>query len=130
MNDSHQSIDPIRALAEYAEQLNAISSPAESPRVSYENMSGGLVWSDETNREMPVEVIWALRGIWAYRTSLMLGSPRDELKDIWEQAQSLIPKWVGFRMERRQSTPELLAVYRRGVVTLKKCLRDLEQKLE
>lgn len=128
MNDDNQNFDPIRSLAEHAQLLNAIDSPADSPRISYENMSGGLVWSDETHKEMPIEVFWALRFIWAYRTSLMLGKPRDELRNLWEQAESVIPQWVGFRMERRQPTPELLAIYRRGEVSLKMYLRDMERK--
>jgi hypothetical protein len=92
-------------------------------------MSGGLVWTDETNKETPIEVIWALRFLVAYRTGLMLKKPREEFKHIWEHALSLFPQWVGFRSDRREATPDLLEIYRRGSVSVRKCLRDIEHKL-
>jgi len=92
-------------------------------------MSGALVWSDETNSKTPVEVIWALRGLFAYRTSLMLNRPRDELAPMWDLGVSLFPKWVGFRPERRQATAKLLQIYRRGDVSLRKCLRDIDREI-
>src|SRR6516165_9482015 len=122
--------DPVQTLTDYAEQLNAIRSPGWWPKVSYEILSGALIWSDETNRNLPVEVIWALRFIVAYRTSLMLNKPREEFKPMWDLGLSLFPKWVGFRPERRQPTPKLLQIYRRGHVSLKKCLRDMEREMD
>jgi hypothetical protein len=127
MNDNHQSFDFFRTLAEHAGHLNAINSPAESPRVFYEILSGALVWTDETNDETSIKAIWALRPVVAYRTGLILNERRDEFKALWDHALSLFPGWVGFRPERRQPTPELQAIYRRGSVRLRKCLRDLER---
>src|SRR4051812_20978456 len=92
-DDRH--FDPVQTLTAYAERLNAIGSPGWWPKVSYEIMSGALIWSDEKNRDLPVEVIWALRYIVAYRTSLMLNKPREELKPMWDLGLSLFPKWVG-----------------------------------
>jgi hypothetical protein len=128
---SHQhTFDPFQILTDYAEHLNGICSPERGVQGCYEIMSGALVWSDERNEKTPVEVIWALRAIWGYRTSLMLNEPREELKPTWDHGLSLFPKWVGFRPERRQPTPELLRIYRRGDVSLRKCLRDLEREVD
>ena len=130
VSDDDRHFDPVQTLTDHAEHLNAICSPAWWPKVFYEIMSGALIWSDETNRKTPVEVIWALRWIVAYRTSLMLNEPREELKPMWDLGLSLFPKWVGFRPERRQATPELLQIYRRGNVSLRKCLRDMEREMD
>jgi hypothetical protein len=124
MSDECQKFDPSHVLNANAEHLNAINAPQASPTIFYDMLSGGLVWSDETDKSTPTKVIWALRPIFAYRTGLILDRPRDEFKGHWEHAMSLFPKWVGFQTERRQPTPELLAIFRRGEVELRKCLRD------
>jgi hypothetical protein len=120
----------IRTLTKHAEHLNAIRQPASSPEIFFELMSGALVWSDETNPTTPTEVVWALRVIFAYRTSLMLNQPRAGFKPVWDQGLALFPKRIGFLPERRQPTPNLLAIYRRGDVSLRKCLRDMERELD
>jgi hypothetical protein len=130
VSDDDRHFDPVQTLTAHAAHLNAISSSGWWPKVFYEIMSGALIWSDETNKETPVEVIWALRSIVAYRTSLMLNKPREELRPMWDLGLSLFPKWVGFRSERRQPTPKLLQIYRRGDVSLRKCLRDMEQEMD
>jgi hypothetical protein len=129
VND-HDRFDPVRTLTDHAEHLNGICTPAWWPRVFYELLSGALIWSDETNSKTPVEVTWALRFIVAYRTSLMLNKPREELRPMWELGLSLFAKWVGFRPERREATPKLLDIYRRGEVSLRKCLRDMERDMD
>jgi len=126
--DSH--VDPVQALIDHAEHLNAIDRPGSSPTVNYDFMSGGLVWSDETNQTTPAVVICALRYLVAYRTSLMLNEPREELASFWDRGLSLFPQWVGFRPDRRQPTPELLRIYRRGDTSLRWCLRTLDRELE
>jgi hypothetical protein len=130
MSDAGQSFDLYRALTENAERLNAASTPAPAPRVFYEIMSGSLVWSDEMPKEMPGQGISALRFLFAYRTGLIRNKPRDEFKAVWDLALALFPNWVGFRSERRQATPELLRIYRRGAASLRKCLRDLERRMD
>src|SRR5262245_18119894 len=98
MGENETGDDPfVRSLTEYAKHLEAIRSPAWWPKVAYEIMSGALVWSDETYCKSPVEVIWSLRAVRAYRTSLMLNELRKELKPYWELGLSLFPRWVGFR---------------------------------
>ena len=90
-------------------------------------MSGALIWSDETKDETPVYVIWALRQLFAYRTQLTLDNAEPD-NEFWDQCVKLFPSWVGFRPDRRTQTPELLAEYRRGTVSLKKCLRDMNRE--
>jgi hypothetical protein len=130
VTDDDRPFDPVQTLTAYADQLNAICSPGWWPKISYEIMSGALIWSDETNRNLPVEVMWALQFIIAYRTSLMLNKPREELKPMWDLGLSLFPKWVGFRPERREPSAKLLQIYRRGAVSLRKCLRDMEREMD
>lgn len=120
--------DVLYQFEQYAVHLNDLNIPGNCEEVFYEIMSGALVWRDETSQGTPVEVVWALRTLWAYRTSLMLDEPRIELIKYWESALSLFPAWVGFRPERRKATPNLLHMHRRGHVSLKKCLRDMERE--
>ena len=119
------AFDPFSELTHYARQLSALSTPSSSDNVFYDIMSDGLAWRDETDDTTPVRVVWALRFIIAYRTSLMLDRPRTDLADVWNHACSQFPDWVGFRPERRQPTPQLIEVYRRGSVSTRKCIRAL-----
>ena len=121
---------PLYQFDQHADHLNAINQPAEQEDVFYEIMSGALVWRDETNENTPIELIWALRFIAAYRTSLMLDQPRTELRPLWDHALARFPEWVGFRPERRKPTPFLLEIYRRGKVKTRKCIRDLERETD
>jgi hypothetical protein len=41
-----------------------------------------------------------------------------------------LANWIGFLPERRRPTPEVLAEYRRGDVSLKWCLRKAERELD
>lgn len=121
---------PDHHLRLHAKHLDSINTPAPAAKVFYEIMSGGLVWSDETNRgSTPVKVVWELRKLWAYRTQLILndGEPDDE---FWDRCLELFPNWVGFLPARRKPTPELLAEYRRGNVSLKWCLRKLDREMD
>lgn len=124
------NFDPFQTLTDHAEHLNAICVPNLSAKVSYEVMSGALVWSDEMNSTTSIEVIWALRLVFAYRTSLMLNTSREEFKPIWNHGLSQFPNWVGFLPERRQPTPELLQIYRREHVSLRKCLKNAERMMK
>jgi hypothetical protein len=125
MQKDNLTFDPFQALVDHAEHLNSICDPSDHPEVLFEFLSGALVWRDETTSTTPVEAIWALRFIRAYRTKLILGQA-SVYKPIWDHGLSLFPKWVGFRPERRLPTPELHQIYRRGDVSLRKCLRNIE----
>jgi hypothetical protein len=71
---------------------------------SYEIMSGGFVWSyerlGEASRICVESDSWAFRYVMGYRASLTHGTPRDELREPWDQLLSECPDWPGFRPER------------------------------
>ena|ERR1700722_13233046 len=123
------SFDLYRELAAHAAHLNGINRPRLLGLPYYEIMSGALIWTDETNWRTPVEVKWALRTLWAFRTSLMLKQPREELREFWEFGLRKFPQWLGFRPDRRRVTARLLSIYRRGDTSFRKCLRDLEREM-
>ena len=114
------------ALTESAARLDAVCIPDENAEVFYELMSGGLVWRDETTLKFSTQFVGCLRALFAYRTSLMLGRHEEAFAPLWNQALKLAPNWIGFLPTRRQPTPELLAIYRRGNISLKKCTRDIK----
>jgi hypothetical protein len=116
-------------LTAHAQHLNSIDTPDPTATPRYEIMSGALIWPDETNMNTPIYVVWALRELFAYRTRLMLDNA-DPDNTFWDECVALFPNWIGFLPERRQPTPELLAEYRRGQVTTKRCLRNLEQQMD
>ena len=116
-------IAPLRSHAAY---LNDLSSPSPTATVFYEAMSGGLVWTDEKIRDVPSEVvIWALRPLWTYRSSIICGAPEAKWQDYWNACPVLFPKWIGFRPERMRSSHELLKILSDGKESLKKDLEAL-----
>ena len=127
MDDSREH-DVAYQLTHHSHLIDALREPAAHPEVFYENMSGALIWEDEVSRAWPSSFIGALRFVVAYRTSLMLGNPRLELEPAWRLALKTFPNWVGFRPDRREQNPTLLAIYRRGDVSLRWCLRKAERE--
>jgi len=75
-------------MKKFAKSFSANSKPNPSSRVFYEIMSRGLVWTDETDSKLIGKGIGVFQMLIAYRTSLMLNEPRDELKQYWEYAQN------------------------------------------
>jgi hypothetical protein len=90
-------------------------------------MSGALIWSDEIASDTSVYVVWALRELFAYRTQLMLNNAEPD-NAFWGKCVELFPNWIGFLSERRTPTAALLAEHRRGDVSMKWCLRNLERE--
>src|SRR5678816_1546055 len=91
-----EPFDPYPWLTDYAAHLNGISRRRWFGVAFYDLASGAVVWTDETRRRRtPTEVIWALRSLWAYRTSLMLERPREELAEYWQFGLAHFPNWVG-----------------------------------
>ncbi|HEY4262917.1 MAG TPA: hypothetical protein VGM98_22345 [Schlesneria sp.] len=125
--DDDRKYDALYQLTEHADHLNAICTPDPLATVTYEMMSGALIWSDETRPDTPTYVIWALREIFHHRTQLMLKNLEPE-NEVWPKLVSLFPDWVGFLLERRKPTPELLAEYRRGDITARWCMRNWERE--
>ena len=116
----------IEELRKHASKLNALSEPLPGATVFYEVMSGGLVWSDEKIEGVPVEVIWALRPLWAFRSSLIAEAPQEKWRSYWDICRTIFPSWVGFRPERSTPSPELLKILQRGQRRLDVCLKKAE----
>lgn len=92
-----------QALHQIAPKLNQLQEDPHA-RVRHEWMSGGLVWSDELPPWESLEPCecHCLRPIWRYRSSLIMGSPEEQYRPVWEQAQLLFPQWPGFLPHRQQ----------------------------
>jgi hypothetical protein len=107
-----QNVDPV--LIEHAAMLNRINTPDPCATVRYDVMSDALIWSDETTSQMSTDLISSLRIVFNFRTHLIRGT---EIRDttVWDYYNSIFPRWVGFLRDRRTPTPDLLAVYRRGL---------------
>ena len=129
MPEDDAKYDGLYQLTTHAQHLNSIDTANPSATAKYELMSGALIWSDETNADTPVYVIWALRQLFAYRTQLMIDDAEPN-NEFWDQCVKLFPNWIGFLPERRKPTPELLAEYRRGNTSTKACLRKLEREMD
>ncbi len=93
-------VDPMRSLT---------ASP--DAKMFYELLSDSLVWTDEIPEVDPAHVGGrrALRFVFRYRTSLMLGRPEERYRPYWEEALALFPAWPGFKPERR--APSLRDAY-------------------
>ncbi len=77
--------------------------------VGFELLSGAVHWSDE--RFLDFFCLCRSGGLdyskelFAYRTSLLVGRPREEYRLIWDEAQKRCPEWIGFRPERVTADP-------------------------
>jgi hypothetical protein len=94
--------EAFQALKKIAPKLNQLQEHLDA-RVSYELMSGGLVWSDELPpwEQLEPGESHCLRAIWRFRSSLILGCPVEKFRPHWEEAQRLFPKWPGFNPVRQ-----------------------------
>ena len=97
--------DNLRSVAKILDGL----TPRSDARFYFEVMSGALIWTDEHPPlvdgvyENPDDVfpVQYLRGVWAYRSSLIRGKPNERARASWEMALELFPNWPGFLPERR-----------------------------
>ncbi|GEM_PF-3458491 len=89
-------------LQKIAPQLDRLREDPNA-RVHYELMSDSLVWSDELPPldEFQASDSSVLRGVWRYRTSLIMGVPEEKCRPAWEEAQKLFPNWPGFLPQRQ-----------------------------
>jgi hypothetical protein len=72
--------------------------------VGYELLSGAVHWSDERFSDF-YRVCRAggadyAKELFAYRTSLLVGRPREEYQFVWDEVRARCPEWIGFRPER------------------------------
>ena len=119
----------MNALETHASHLNSLCEPDANATIDYDVLADAIIWSDETNDATPIDVIHALRQLRHYRTHVMLENDEPN-NDVWRHCLTLFPHWVGFLPERRTPTPELLDEYRRGDVSSRWCLRQLERESE
>src|SRR5438552_1768705 len=81
-------------------------------QLRYDLFAGGLVWSDETptcdfddvdaSRFPPGHS--EFRVLLHYRSSLILGQPKEQYRALWEKALTLCPNWPGLLPQRRDRT--------------------------
>ena len=73
----------------------------------YEILAGGFYWSDERIFDVADICIesdsWAFRCVIAFRSSLIRGAPREDVRKPWDQLRKECPGWPGFRTERCDS---------------------------
>lgn len=129
MPDKAKQPTGIEQLLSHAAHLNGLDRVDPSAVIQYDIVSGALIWSDETDEATPFSVISELRQIFAYRTYLMRENIEPD-NDAWLMCVEAFPNWIGFLSERRRLTPELAAEYRRGDISTKWCLRQLEREAE
>lgn len=117
----------MEALELHADHLNSISLPNPEASIRYDMLADALVWSDETTDSTSNDVFDGLRQLRHYRTHVMLNDSEPD-GDVWLHCRSLFPEWVGFLPARHKPTTELLSIYRRGDVSSRWCLRQLEHE--
>ncbi len=82
--------------------------PHSDASLHYDVMSGGYRYSDESpaqslqdfDESLILPLTTLLRFLWAFRLSVVRGTPRAELAEWWDSAKSLAPNWSGFSPER------------------------------
>jgi hypothetical protein len=81
------------------------------PTANYgcEMTSGAIHWCDEKFLEFVI--LSHYRGqnnakqLFAYRTSLLVGKPREEFRNAWDALKLACSEWIGFRPERVTPAP-------------------------
>lgn len=119
----------MEAVEKDAAVLDSICVPHSNAKPRYDIMSDAIIWSDEDDPKLSTELIWALRQLWHFRTRCILNGKRID-SDVIDKCVRLFPHWIGFLPERWNQTPEILAEYRRGDITTRWCLRNLERQCE
>ena len=117
----------MEALEMYADHLSSLSTRDPQANIRYDILADALVWSDETTDSTPNDVIDGLRQLRHYRTHVLLNDSEPD-SDVWLLCRSLFPDWVGFLSDRHKQSTELLSIYRRGDVSSRWCLRQLERE--
>jgi hypothetical protein len=81
-------------------------------------VSGSVGWDDEQYFEFFTicrhHGCYAYGVLFAYRTSLLMGTPREDLRYAWDEVRQRCPEWIGFRPERVAPTEELLDYIRQA----------------
>jgi hypothetical protein len=120
-----------QALAKIAPKLNGLQEDPNA-RMNYELMSDGLVWSDEVPPWDQLELgeSHCLRGVWRFRTTLMLGKPDERFRASWEHLHALCPNWPGFLADRRKPDPARIKFFEERRTKLIEEWEALDAKFE
>jgi len=111
-------------LQKHAREINAMCRRGWFARPFYEYMSGGLIWTDETN--VSGEMLDALRLLFHCRTQLIMQSPQKEWAEYWAAAHKIAPNWVGFHANRCAPTEKLRKLVLAGEKRLEADLAQLD----
>jgi len=90
--------------------LNSLEIQADSTML-YCILSDAVFWSDEvpsSKVDWPTEFSHAMRYLFHYRMSKILGRPDLRFSQVYERAQSLFPDWPGFVPERQVANKEFM----------------------
>jgi hypothetical protein len=86
-------------------KLNA-TAQRDDAAWSVDILSGGFKFNDEIpdgldeSPDLFLPLVALLRGLWAYRASLVEGKSRPDLAPAWEWTSRLAPLWAGFAPDR------------------------------
>ncbi len=102
----------LKELRQLAAVLNRLPRDPEA-RLNYELMSDALIWSDELPAPSEREGWEAncMRGVFRFRTTLILGKPEEKFREGWELLQKLCPLWPGFLPDRQKPDPAKIRLF-------------------
>jgi hypothetical protein len=89
--------------------MNALL-PHDEATYDYHLMSDAFIWEDELP-SFDVGDDLVIRYLLRFRTSLLIGSPIDSLREYWEFAKTRWSKWPGFRPDRTAYSARFKAEY-------------------
>jgi hypothetical protein len=96
----------MRDYQKLAPLLNPLK-PDPNATMHYDLFADALVWSDEIPSPADVKgdvlVGSELRGVWHFRTTLILAQPKEKFRPAWEEALRCFPNWPGFDPKRRDT---------------------------
>ena len=104
----NKRIKPIKSWKEFSKEqiiaeLNLLKR-RDGLHPKFELLAGASYWDDEVPDGKDVGLNTAcnlyLRMAFAYRHSIAIGSPRNDLLEKWERLKSEVPNWPGFSKER------------------------------
>jgi hypothetical protein len=111
----------------YARLLNDLPA-CDTATPFYEMMSGALMWPDEKAKIPFAELGW-FRAALAFRSSLILNSPRTEFEPIWHALRKLAPNWPGFRADRCIPSAELVEILNKQKAKSARCLNRTDRAM-
>ena len=126
--------DVLKALAPVLAGM--VQSPDARP--AYDVLSDALVWPDEragllpAARRLKIQNWSIVRYLWAYRTTLILENPDEQLRFLWDRGLELFPSWPAFD-PRRQSTHYrrvYLKAHHKCSAQLDEIERELDEPIE